>query len=183
MTGRGPHSPHPCSSMRFRWRAAGMTLEVGLLRQLGADSSDTSNISLPLDTLIFFQVIHPGDNIRANETSQKWTRPGMPPDSGGITRGCPLLGGAVCPNVVSRVGYVSLKDADRAAGIHRSVERPVVYCRAISASTAPCTSRRMCCLTHCASYCASCPPLSRAFTGQYIYVYAQWYTYIDPYVD
>ena len=48
---------------------------------------------------------HPGDNIRANGTSQKWTRPGMPPDSGGILRGCPLLGGAICPNVVSRVAY------------------------------------------------------------------------------
>ena len=47
--------------------------------------------------------IHPGDNIRANGPSQKWTRPGMPTDSGGILRGCPLLGGAVCPNVVSRV--------------------------------------------------------------------------------
>jgi len=30
---------------------------------------------------------HPGDNIRANGTSQKWTRQGMPPDSGGILRG------------------------------------------------------------------------------------------------
>jgi len=28
----------------------------------------------------------------------------MPPASGGILRGCPLLGGAICPNVVSRVG-------------------------------------------------------------------------------
>ena len=46
---------------------------------------------------------HPGDNIRANGTSQKWTRPGMPPDSGGILRGCPPLGGAICHNVVSRV--------------------------------------------------------------------------------
>ena len=27
----------------------------------------------------------------------------MPPDSGGILRGGPLLGGAICPNVVSRV--------------------------------------------------------------------------------
>ena len=47
---------------------------------------------------------HPGDNIRANGTFQKWTHPGMPPDSGGILRGCPLLGGAMCPNGVSRVG-------------------------------------------------------------------------------
>ena len=46
---------------------------------------------------------HPGDNIRENGTSQKWTRPGMPPDAGGILRGCPLLGGAICPNVVSGV--------------------------------------------------------------------------------
>jgi len=27
------------------------------------------------------------------------------------------------------------------------------------------TSRRMCCLTHCASYCAPCQPLVRAFSG------------------
>jgi len=27
-----------------------------------------------------------------------------PPESGGILRGCPLLAGAICPNVVSRVG-------------------------------------------------------------------------------
>ena len=46
---------------------------------------------------------HPGDNIKASGTSQKWPCPGMPPDSGGILRGCPLLGGAICRNVVSRV--------------------------------------------------------------------------------
>jgi len=28
----------------------------------------------------------------------------MPPDSGGILRGGPRLGGTICPNVVSRVG-------------------------------------------------------------------------------
>ena len=39
----------------------------------------------------------------ANGTSQKWTRPGMLPGSGGILRGCPLLGGDFYPNVVSRV--------------------------------------------------------------------------------
>jgi len=53
---------------------------------------------------LYFSVHHPGDNIRANGTSQKWTRPGMPPDSGGILRGYPLLGGVICPNVVSSVG-------------------------------------------------------------------------------
>ena len=37
----------------------------------------------------------PGDNTRANATSQKWLRPGMPPDLGGVLRGCPLLGGAI----------------------------------------------------------------------------------------
>ena len=46
---------------------------------------------------------HPVHNIRANGASQKWTHPGMPPDSGGILRGCPLLGGAMCPHGVSRV--------------------------------------------------------------------------------
>ena len=33
-------------------------------------------------------------------------------------------------------------------------ERLVFYCRTTSASTAPCTSRRMCCPTYCASCCA-----------------------------
>jgi len=42
--------------------------------------------------------------FRANGTSQKWTRPGMPPDSGGMLRGCPLLGGSIRPNFYSRVG-------------------------------------------------------------------------------
>jgi len=40
--------------------------------------------------------------------------------------------------------------------------RLVVYCRTTSTSTAPCTSRRMCCPTHCARYCAPCQPLLRA---------------------
>ena len=44
-------------------------------------------------------------------------------------------------------------------------ERLVFYCRTTSASTAPYTSRRMCCPTHCASYCAPCQPLLRAFSG------------------
>ena len=39
------------------------------------------------------------------------------------------------------------------------------HCRSTSASTASCTFRRMCCPTHCASYCASCQPLLRAFFG------------------
>jgi len=30
-------------------------------------------------------------------------RPELPPDSGGILKECPLLGGTMCPNVVSRV--------------------------------------------------------------------------------
>jgi hypothetical protein len=47
----------------------------------------------------------------------------------------------------------------------RSGERLVCYCRTTSASTAPCTSRRMCCPTHCASHCAPCQPLLRALSG------------------
>jgi len=35
----------------------------------------------------------------------------------------------------------------------------VFYCRTTSASTAPCTFGRMCYPTHCASYCAPCPPV------------------------
>ena len=38
-------------------------------------------------------------------------------------------------------------------------------CRTTRASTAPCSSRRMCCPTHCASYCAPFQPLLRAFSG------------------
>jgi len=34
-----------------------------------------------------------------------------------------------------------------------------------SARTAPCTSRRVCCPTHCARYCAPCQPLFRAVSG------------------
>ena len=41
----------------------------------------------------------------------------------------------------------------------------VFYCRTISASTVSCTSRRMCCFTHCAVYCVLCQPLLRAFSG------------------
>ena len=44
-------------------------------------------------------------------------------------------------------------------------KRLVFDCRTTSASTAPCTSRRVCCPTHCASYCAPCQPLLRAFFG------------------
>ena len=45
-------------------------------------------------------------------------------------------------------------------------ERFVFYCRTTSASTAPCTSRRMCCPTHCAIYCAPSQPLLRACSGR-----------------
>ena len=41
------------------------------------------------------------------------------------------------------------------------VARLIFYCRTTSASTASCTSRRMCCPTHC----APCQPLLRAFSG------------------
>ena len=44
-------------------------------------------------------------------------------------------------------------------------ERLVFYCRTTSASTAPCTSRRMCCPMHCASYCVPCQQLLPAFSG------------------
>ena len=42
-------------------------------------------------------------------------------------------------------------------------ERSLIYCRTASASTAPRTSRSICCPTDCASYCAPCQPLLRAF--------------------
>ena len=40
----------------------------------------------------------------------------------------------------------------------------ILYCRTTSASTVPCTSRRTCCPTHGASYCALCQPPLRAFS-------------------
>jgi len=46
-----------------------------------------------------------------------------------------------------------------------SSERLVFYCRTASASTAPGTSRKMSCPTHCASYWAPFQPLLRAFSG------------------
>ena len=45
------------------------------------------------------------------------------------------------------------------------MQRLVFYCRETSASTASCTSRRMCSPAHCASCCAPCQPLLRAFSG------------------
>ena len=47
----------------------------------------------------------------------------------------------------------------------KRAERLVFHCRTTSASTAPYTSRMMCCPTHCGNYCASCQPLLRAFSG------------------
>ena len=44
------------------------------------------------------------------------------------------------------------------------LQRLMFYCRTTSASTAPCTSKRMCCPMHCANYCAPCQPLLRAFS-------------------
>ena len=44
-------------------------------------------------------------------------------------------------------------------------EKLIFYCRTTSASTAPCTSRRMCCPTHCATYCAPSQPLLRVISG------------------
>ena len=42
-------------------------------------------------------------------------------------------------------------------------ERLVFHCWATSATTATCTSRKMCCLPHCACYHALCQPMLRAF--------------------
>ena len=41
--------------------------------------------------------------------------------------------------------------------------RLVFYCRTTRASTAPCASKRMCCPTHCASYCAPSAVLASIF--------------------
>jgi hypothetical protein len=41
------------------------------------------------------------------------------------------------------------------------LQKLMFYCRRTSARTAPCTSRRMCCPTHCASYCADLASILR----------------------
>ena len=81
--------------------------------------------------------IHPGDNIRANDTSQKWTRPGMPPDSDGILCGihfwevpfAPMFspGWRMCP--VQTFGHARTNPG-RAAGRDLLVAVDPVWCHA-----------------------------------------------------
>ena len=66
-------------------------------------------------------VYHLGDDIRANSTSQQWTHPRMSPDSGGIPRRCPLVGGAICPHVVSRVDTEWMRSLARMRKTHDSM--------------------------------------------------------------
>ena len=60
---------------------------------------------------------------------------------------------------LSELGYGDIGDrggeSASMGNVRSDLERLVFYCRTTSASTAPGTSRRMCCLTHCAAYCAS----------------------------
>ena len=65
------------------------------------------------------------DNMSANGISQKWSRPGMPPDSGGILWGCPLLGGAICPHVVPVVALDFDGARARREVAHRLDVRPL----------------------------------------------------------
>jgi len=62
------------------------------------------------------------------------------------------------------VGVVGVELHDQRPAL--AAERLVFHCRTTSASTASCTSRRLCCLTHCASYCALYQPLWRASSGR-----------------
>ena len=70
-------------------------------------------------------LIHTGDNMWANGTSQKWTPPQNATRIRWHSSGCPHLGETSCPNVVSRVvkhfskatssiealhGYIALKE-------------------------------------------------------------------------
>ena len=48
--------------------------------------------------------VRPGDNPRVRVDKNGSNSREMPPDSGGILRGCTLLEGAMFPNVVSRAG-------------------------------------------------------------------------------
>jgi len=68
---------------------------------------------------------------------------------------------------VSVFGPVSNKRFRGAPLIDRNAiaEMLVFCCQTTSASTAPCTSRMMCCPPHCASNGAPCQPLLPAFSG------------------
>ena len=44
------------------------------------------------------------------------------------------------------------------------LQRVVFHCPTTGTSTAPCTPRRTCCPTHCATYCDPCQTLLRAFS-------------------
>ena len=57
------------------------------------------------------------------------------------------------------------QDAIRRLSMVNPTREIGIFCRTASASTAPCTSRRMCCPTYCASNCAPCRSLLRAFSG------------------
>jgi len=54
---------------------------------------------------------HPGDIFGQMAPPKSGHPLGMPPGSSGMLRGCPLLGGAICPNVVSRVEGAPLAPA------------------------------------------------------------------------
>ena len=61
--------------------------------------------------------------------------------------------------------HLESPDSRKRVGPLHCLQILVCYCRTTSASTEPCTSRKMCCPTHCASCCAPCQPLVRAFSG------------------
>ena len=63
------------------------------------------------------------------------------------------------------INIVICSKFSRARFIGPNPDSLVLYCRTTSASTASCTSKRMCCLTHCAGYCAPCQPLWQACFG------------------
>ena len=94
-------------------------------------------------------VDHPGDNPGANLQPISHKRyllevpfvRKVPKETSHFPLGCLQCGG---------------RELEVPKSFEHVLQRLVSYCRTTSASTAPCTSRRRCCLTHCAGYCAPC---------------------------
>ena len=82
-----------------------------------------------------------------------------------------------CCRTRSRTFYRSKSPSQRETTPRRCAERLVFYCRTTSASTTPCTSRRMCCPTHCATVprvSRSCEHFPDGFDLHLLHVAVQW---------
>jgi len=103
---------------------------------------------------------------RKREFKPPWREAGSdPPAQRGSEAGSNLRPIDSCITQLEAQGPYRTCNESKEEEAQRERERLVCYCPKTSASTAPCTSRRMCCPTHCTSYYAPCQPLGRAFSG------------------